>query len=383
MIETIDNIDSIAELAFSKGLEMGRELNELESGESTPAEIAVEENPSFSYQVRFIRPNQAADLVNLYHLARVPLSGKHGATKYDQMLWASSEFHKAHPEVSATGAYKDLDGLLAHGTTSLVSSRRRGRRNPLPSNWTERTFRSVMTSSQKNYYKSGVAWGRKDHKLGRYQPAQRMMEEHGHGKHWEAAEAFYAGYDAGYGSGNYWAEVEAERGRHRNPEESATDLYESFHGAPPTEILEYHTEEHEHTNYAGLGDLIELKVITPYGKEVTLACADPATAPLQDVIKLCSSEDGKQLYFVGGDQGIDLKAAGFKDSDEKDCMVLGVLHELTYRTAKKFHKFKLTDYFHRLGEESGEQPMLIFYPLNPSIAVAGGAYEVKDVGIVN
>ena len=63
------------------------------------------------YQVRFVPTNKSADLVNLYHLARTALSGQDDSP-YQCMLWASGEFHKANPNVSATGAYKDLCGLL-------------------------------------------------------------------------------------------------------------------------------------------------------------------------------------------------------------------------------------------------------------------------------
>jgi hypothetical protein len=60
---------------------------------------------------RFIKQDQLSELINLYHLARVALSGKE-CTKYTRMLWASKEFSKLHPEVSSTGAYKDLDVQL-------------------------------------------------------------------------------------------------------------------------------------------------------------------------------------------------------------------------------------------------------------------------------
>ncbi len=53
------------------------------------------------------------ELINLYHLARVPLSGQR-ASRYDKMLWASKEYHKKYPEISATAAYKMLDRLLAN-----------------------------------------------------------------------------------------------------------------------------------------------------------------------------------------------------------------------------------------------------------------------------
>jgi hypothetical protein len=64
------------------------------------------------YHTRFIPASLAGELIDLYHLARTPLSGQ-ACTRYDRMIWASNEFHKAHPEVSSNGAYKDLDGLLA------------------------------------------------------------------------------------------------------------------------------------------------------------------------------------------------------------------------------------------------------------------------------
>jgi len=49
------------------------------------------------------------ELANLYHLARVPLSGTGKDTPYNRMLWASARFHEEHPEVSSTAAYKELD----------------------------------------------------------------------------------------------------------------------------------------------------------------------------------------------------------------------------------------------------------------------------------
>jgi hypothetical protein len=74
-------------------------------------------NPLFKvlpgYKKRFISESQATELMNLYHLAKVALSGTKPATRYNRMLWASAEFSKLHPSVSTTAAYKDLDGLLS------------------------------------------------------------------------------------------------------------------------------------------------------------------------------------------------------------------------------------------------------------------------------
>ena len=65
-----------------------------------------------SYHPRFIRPSDAVELINLFHLSRTALAGRN-ASRYDRMIWTAKEFHKTHSEVSETGVYKDLDGLLA------------------------------------------------------------------------------------------------------------------------------------------------------------------------------------------------------------------------------------------------------------------------------
>ena len=62
--------------------------------------------------LRFLTQAQYVELINLYHLARVPLSGTGKDTRYDRMLWATNEFHKLYPEVSATAAYKDLSANI-------------------------------------------------------------------------------------------------------------------------------------------------------------------------------------------------------------------------------------------------------------------------------
>ena len=44
-----------------------------------------------------------------------------------------------------------------------------------------------------------------------------------------------------------------KQGRKRNPESSAGDMYESFHGAPSQELVTYHDEEHYHEYLSELG----------------------------------------------------------------------------------------------------------------------------------
>jgi hypothetical protein len=66
-----------------------------------------------------------------------------------------------------------------------------------------------------------------------------------------------------------------KRYRRRNPESGAESMYESFHGAPSEEVLEFREDEHYHGNLAGLGVLVELKLVTTTGYDVTLTFSDP------------------------------------------------------------------------------------------------------------
>jgi hypothetical protein len=175
-----------------------------------------------------------------------------------------------------------------------------------------------------------------------------------------------------------WADqVIKSHQKKRNPESAAAELYEEFHGQPPAETLEIVTEKEEHQYLTQIGQLVELKVETVTQLDATFRFHKEAP-------ELCSSEDGRQLYIEGGDQEIDLKALKM-DGEKwlKDSMVIGVLYEVTYRTAKGFHKFKTTDYFHKLGEESGVQPFVLYDPRNALLSISGGQYHTKDIGIVN
>lgn len=55
---------------------------------------------------------EAAELANLYHLARTALSGKDDS-KYQRRLWVSKEYNRKYPDVSENRAYKMLDRALA------------------------------------------------------------------------------------------------------------------------------------------------------------------------------------------------------------------------------------------------------------------------------
>jgi hypothetical protein len=181
-------------------------------------------------------------------------------------------------------------------------------------------------------------------------------------------------------------------GKKHNPEGDAANLYEEFHGRPSREVVEVAYEEHEHETLTGLGDLCQLKIITPFKKDCVInVCPtkspkdlpDPSQLPREDRIILSCSEDGKQLYFIGGDQSVDVEALGFGEGDMKDSMLLGVLYEVTYQAEKGFDKFQLTNYYHKLGEDTGVEPVLTYDPVSCLLKVSGGQYKVEAPGIIN
>lgn len=184
----------------------------------------------------------------------------------------------------------------------------------------------------------------------------------------------------------YWGHMDG-KGVRRNPEFSSAALYESFHGKPSTEVLEITEEVHEHENLAVLGRAVECWIETPTGLLAHIQFDQDEDA---EPVFFCSSEDGRQLYFEGGDQSIDLK--GLKmDGEEwvKDRMVLGQFaqpesgkgnrkHNVTYSTKKDFDAMEQIDYQHDLGEVTGVRPLLEYDARNNHLYVSGGQYHIEQ-----
>ncbi len=171
----------------------------------------------------------------------------------------------------------------------------------------------------------------------------------------------------------------ARKKRERNPDEEsgeaqAARLSELFHGRPAHEIRDYIEEVSERAVLAKLGRLMELRAATEDGDYVGLKPRG---------VQACCSPDGGQIYFVGGDQAIDLAAIGVTKQLPKDHVVIGECDYIEYHTTKDFHDFEPVDYHHQFGEETGELPTLCYDVLNQKLYLAGGAYKVKREGIVN
>jgi hypothetical protein len=165
--------------------------------------------------------------------------------------------------------------------------------------------------------------------------------------------------------------------RRRNSAEgmdAAVSKFEEFHGKPPSKIVEYEQTYHYPAEFAEMGKLKELRVfldeanpeypITGFG-----ACQAGCTP------------DGANIYFIGGDQAIDLKALDI--ASDKDFVELGSCVYIAYHTVKGFHDFAPTLYYHEFGEEDGITPTLAYDRLNRTLFLVSGNYRVRPAGIEN
>lgn len=170
----------------------------------------------------------------------------------------------------------------------------------------------------------------------------------------------------------------------RNPIDIAEKQFEYFHGAPSKEVLEFQEQEHRHSVLWAIGPLIGIVIRNTQGtKDIEILAPDPETASLTDIVMLCCSEDGRQLFTVGGNQLLKLKemgSFGITPEDVRDHMLIGTIIQITYRTKKSFEKHgkEEVDFFHDLGKEGsrGVCPVLEYKPRNPSMEIVGGRYEI-------
>jgi len=214
--------------------------------------------------------------------------------------------------------------------------------------------------------------------------------------------------------------------KRRNPDDDAEAdaLYKKFHGRGPSSVYNAMVKGIDpyagHPALASLGPLVRLVVgievefnregaITDEGDigatELTFVpmaqyrriteTMDPKNPQevreLKAWMKKAGAPDvagvppnGKQLFFVGGNQKLDdsmLRKLGC--DPEKDFCDLGDCCLIEYFAQKKFDKYELMTYYHEFGEDTGTRPRL-FYRKNPGmLELAGGEYVVLASGINN
>jgi hypothetical protein len=176
------------------------------------------------------------------------------------------------------------------------------------------------------------------------------------------------------------AQKALERGKRRNGKRSivnrqssivnpdgAAEMYRSFHGKQPREVLEYQTGLESDRDLAALGDLIELDM-PDIGKTINFA---------RDGVVLAANPEGTQLFAVGGNQDLS-RALDLADDPSKEFIDFGPIDSITYRTRKSFDQFRATDYVHELGEEGGEKPRLVYSVPAKQILFVGGEYRIAE-----
>jgi hypothetical protein len=162
--------------------------------------------------------------------------------------------------------------------------------------------------------------------------------------------------------------------KRKNSESDAEQMYQTFHGKAPGRIVEYDELIKFPQNFAEMGRLVELRI------DLDSANRKFPFTHFGDCKVVCTP-DGQNIYFVGGDQKINL--GDLDIGGEKDFIELGPCVYICYHTTKDFHDFAPIDYFHEFGEEDGIKPMLAYDRLNQKLFLMGGNYNVKREGIVN
>lgn len=162
--------------------------------------------------------------------------------------------------------------------------------------------------------------------------------------------------------------------RRRN-QPTAAELSEKFHGRPVERVTMLEEPVRERAHLAELGQLIEIDITSLAEEQLALSFEHTQ-------VRLCASPGGGQLYLAGGDQQVDVESFGIEET-RKDFVVLGAVDEIVYYTAKAMDDFKPHSYFHELGEESGQRPVLIYDRLNQSLQFVGGHYTTRPEGLVD
>jgi hypothetical protein len=164
----------------------------------------------------------------------------------------------------------------------------------------------------------------------------------------------------------------------KNPDstDQAAQLYEKFHGRSPKEIMELQESDAQRKTYTAIGNLVELRIDAADGL-VSIGFNG------SDDVKVASAPGGRQLYLLGGNQNIDSQLGRFGSDTTKDFVLLGTARQITYRARKSMNDFQSIDYYHDLGEETGEPPVAFYDRMKRRIFLAGGRYRVEAPGIIN
>ncbi len=174
----------------------------------------------------------------------------------------------------------------------------------------------------------------------------------------------------------------------RNPLDTSQAAYEGFHGEPSKGGTTVQEKSHYHTHVWELGKLTLMRIALPSDRR------EPGLKNTVDLefdyegknpARLTGNEERNQLFIDGGDQAVDVEVFGIDKDSLHEKEFLGWLKEVWYFTDKK-HLGKdggVAVYKHKLGEEGGELPGVVYRVIDKRLEIVGGSYTIPDEGVRN
>jgi hypothetical protein len=191
----------------------------------------------------------------------------------------------------------------------------------------------------------------------------------------------------------------------KNPDDTlreAKEAVEKFHGRAAKRVRKVIEVEKFPDTLPVLGQLLELNIMTEDGESYVpiVFCQMHGISPkmnLDDMVQVCHTLDKKNIVFSGGNQELDLEKLGrslkVEFDDNHGLVIVGPVFSIGYFTDKHHlegpkYQAKGAPYEHEFGEradlgEWGEQPELVYDPMNKKIMLSGGSYEIRAEGIYN
>ena len=171
-----------------------------------------------------------------------------------------------------------------------------------------------------------------------------------------------------------------------NPSDAAREVYQEFHGEPPSETVTVEKRVHFHKHLAAAGELRKLEVRRKVDRGITTLTRFKGAL-------LAFNEAKNQLFIEGGDQTISLEAFGIDPDSAHEMETLGQVVSIDYFTNKKHlgDEGGLATYEHgfRMTNENGKHvvvtvaryPDLIYSVPNEQLYFSGGSYLIRAEGI--
>lgn len=173
-------------------------------------------------------------------------------------------------------------------------------------------------------------------------------------------------------------------GTRKNPEGTAAERYEYFHGRAAEKDTDFRETIHFHEVLSGIGKLEMLEILAVNGNRKIEVSGFKGALLAQD-------EKGKQLYIVGGDQSVNLKDFGITQAHELE--ILGALTAVVYFTTKDHlmpedggtanykHKFGNGARTYKFGKKGTRFPLVGYDVRNKLLSIQGGSYDIPAEGI--